>query len=229
MHKVRAKPLVVFTRTSLLGVAVDPGAIGRGGVGPFGHRRTEDPDTTGSRVGQDVATTTPAPQLDITPTQRQLTWLALVAPALPFLLIALEWSAVPERVPMHFNGAGEVDGWGSRYSIFLLPSILGGTTLFMLLVAYKTPVSQMNIPFPVTEQNAAAHYTLARTLLLVMAAAIAFTGAYLSWETLQVTLGGRAGLSDLTLPLILGATLLPIGWYFWRGRQIDDSSDIGPT
>lgn len=165
---------------------------------------------------------TPTTNADFTasPTQRQITWVALIATALPFLLIALNWADLPERVPMHFNSAGEVDGWGSRLSIFLLPGILGGTTLFILILAYKVPNEQLNIPFEVTEQNAAEHYALARLLLLVMGAAIAVVGAYLSWETLQTATGQREAISDLTLPLIFGATLLPIGWYFWLGRSI---------
>jgi uncharacterized membrane protein len=159
--------------------------------------------------------------LQLTATQRQLTWLAALAIAIPFILVALNWSAIPDRVPIHFNSAGEVDGWGSKGSILLLPAILGGTTLFILVIARTVSGRNLNIPFQVTEHNAEAHYQLVRTLLIVMAAAIGLVGAYLSWETLQAAIGQRDHISDLTLPLILGATFLPLVWYFWRARQIE--------
>ncbi len=159
-------------------------------------------------------------QQQLTETQRQIAWLAAAAIAVPFMFIALNWSAIPDQVPIHFNGAGEADDWGGKGSIFALPVILGATAGSMILVAGTVSGKGMNIPFTVTRENAEAHYELTRTLLVVMAAAISITGAYLSWETLQAAMGQRSGLSDLTLPLILGATFLPLIWYFWRGRQI---------
>lgn len=45
-------------------------------------------------------------------------------------------SALPadSRVPMHWNASGEIDGWGSRASVWILPAtVLGLTLLFFFL------------------------------------------------------------------------------------------------
>ena len=39
---------------------------------------------------------------------------------LPFVYAFYLYPTLPAKIPMHFNMNGEVDGWGSRESIYLL-------------------------------------------------------------------------------------------------------------
>lgn len=50
-------------------------------------------------------------------------WLALLLMALPFLLLGLFWNQLPEEVPVHWNLNGEVDRYGSKMELFILPVI----------------------------------------------------------------------------------------------------------
>ena len=44
---------------------------------------------------------------------------------LPMLAGLILWNKLPERFPIHFNAAGEVDGWSSKaFGVFALPLIL---------------------------------------------------------------------------------------------------------
>ena len=44
---------------------------------------------------------------------------------LPMLAGVILWSRLPEQFPIHFNAAGEVDGWSSKaFGVFGLPLIL---------------------------------------------------------------------------------------------------------
>lgn len=44
---------------------------------------------------------------------------------LPMLAGVILWSKLPEQFPIHFNAAGEVDGWSSKaFGVFGLPLIL---------------------------------------------------------------------------------------------------------
>ncbi len=36
---------------------------------------------------------------------------------LPFIYLAYIWNSLPEQVPMHWNLKGEIDNWGSKYSL----------------------------------------------------------------------------------------------------------------
>ncbi len=58
----------------------------------------------------------------------------LLIVALPFVYLASIWGALPEEVPIHWNVAGEVDGYGSKSSLLLLPFLLPVLTYVVLLV-----------------------------------------------------------------------------------------------
>lgn len=61
-----------------------------------------------------------------------ITVLALII--IPFVYAAYLYPNLPDTIPTHFNMYGEADGWGSRESIYLLPIILGGVSLFVFLL-----------------------------------------------------------------------------------------------
>lgn len=70
----------------------------------------------------------------------KLTWLEVVLLAAPFVALALYWSDLPARVPMHWNIHGEVDGWSTKApGILLLPLIALGTTALLHALPWFDP------------------------------------------------------------------------------------------
>jgi uncharacterized membrane protein len=73
------------------------------------------------------------------------------------------WPGLPARVPMHFNAAGKVDGWGPKSTVWLLP-VVG-----LVLAAFLTVLSRFphtfNYPCAITPENAERQYRMARLLL----------------------------------------------------------------
>lgn len=69
----------------------------------------------------------------------------LEIPALGLLLgmlaLALAtWPAAPERIPVHWSAAGEVDRWGGRVEGLLMPPLLAlGAYLLMLFLPFVDP------------------------------------------------------------------------------------------
>lgn len=53
---------------------------------------------------------------------------------IPFAYAIYLYPTLPYKIPMHFNLNGEVDGWGSKESIYLLPAIMGLTSIFVFLM-----------------------------------------------------------------------------------------------
>ena len=67
-------------------------------------------------------------------------WPAMLILLLPFLLISYYWDQIPEKIAMHWNAAGEVDGWGEKgLAAFFLPLISVATYLLMVFVPYIDP------------------------------------------------------------------------------------------
>ena len=73
------------------------------------------------------------------------------------------WSAIPDRIPVHFNFAGEPNGYGGRTSLIILLLVAWMVFVSMTVVA-KLP-STWNIPVKVTAQNRARLYSITRTML----------------------------------------------------------------
>lgn len=53
---------------------------------------------------------------------------------LPFAFAAWVYPSLPLTIPIHFNMEGKADGWGSRDSVFIGPSILGFVSIFVYLL-----------------------------------------------------------------------------------------------
>jgi uncharacterized membrane protein len=65
---------------------------------------------------------------------RFATWLVLVFISLPFVYAAYLYPELANKIPTHFNASGEPDAWGSRNSIFMMPIIMGASSLFVYVL-----------------------------------------------------------------------------------------------
>jgi uncharacterized membrane protein len=55
----------------------------------------------------------------------KLNWLEAVLLLAPFCILALYWTSIPTRVPMHWNFRGEIDSWSPKMPGLLLAPLLG--------------------------------------------------------------------------------------------------------
>lgn len=53
---------------------------------------------------------------------------------IPFAYASYIYPSLPYKIPIHFNLEGKADGWGSKESIYLLPSIMGFVSVFVYLL-----------------------------------------------------------------------------------------------
>ncbi|MCB9232582.1 MAG: SdpI family protein [Bacteroidia bacterium] len=58
----------------------------------------------------------------------------LIIAALPAIFAAFLWNKTPDLVPVHWNLSGEMDGTGSKDTIFLVASILPAVVYLLLLI-----------------------------------------------------------------------------------------------
>ena len=98
--------------------------------------------------------------------------------------------SLPAEVPIHFNIGGEVDGWGSKYTLLLLPFI--GIVSFLALEAVEKRPHIHNYPSSLDENNVYQHYALSiRTANLVKNGTLVIFGL-LQFEIVQSAQIGRA-------------------------------------
>lgn len=56
---------------------------------------------------------------------------------LPFIYLAYIWNDLPEKVPMHWNIKGEVDRFGTKYELLLIPILLPLLVYVIFLIIPK--------------------------------------------------------------------------------------------
>ena len=64
-------------------------------------------------------------------------WPLLLLVAVPFAYLGAIWNDLPEQVPLHWNLQGEIDRWGSRSELWLIPVV---TTLLIYLLLLIIPM-----------------------------------------------------------------------------------------
>ncbi|HAF17037.1 MAG: DUF1648 domain-containing protein [Thermacetogeniaceae bacterium] len=134
------------------------------------------------------------------------------------LILFYYWSALPDVIPTHFGISGEADGWGSKNTLFVL--------LVMSVVSYVTMTVLnffphiFNYTVEITEKNARAQYSNARSMLNIIKVEMVYLFAYLTWGTVQVALGNASGL-DVRI-MIIAIILISVSplYFIWRMRGI---------
>lgn len=104
--------------------------------------------------------------------RRGAVWLTAIAVG----IAAVRYAALPDQIPVHFNLAGEPDGWGSRSSILVLAGI--GLVLVVGTALLSRYPRAFNYPREITEENAQRVYRAGEEMMVwvTAACAILFTG-----------------------------------------------------
>ncbi|HBQ64007.1 MAG TPA: hypothetical protein DD727_03610 [Clostridiales bacterium] len=68
-----------------------------------------------------------------------LEWTLWILALIPLVATLILYPSLPEKIPMHWNARGEIDGWGGRNSAFLLPLIILGLSLLLKFIPKIDP------------------------------------------------------------------------------------------
>lgn len=124
---------------------------------------------------------------------------------------------LPETIPTHFNASGEADGYGSRYTLLILP-VIGSLMFAGLLVLNKYP-HVFNYPEEITEANAAKHYRNGTKLIRWINLIIVVSFSFIEWRVIRSASQGQGSLGPYFLPVFLTAIFGVIALYFWKSRR----------
>ncbi len=122
------------------------------------------------------------------------------------LFIILQWGNLPGEIPAHFNAKGEVDRWGSKIEVLILP----GIGIFMWIFLGLLAPHMHNYPARLNERNVEAFYLNSRRLCNEVKNFCLILFAIISCEIVLVALGKIEGLGWWFLPVVLIGTGIPI-------------------
>lgn len=121
------------------------------------------------------------------------------------------WQTLPARIPTHFGLSGTPNAFGSKVTLLMLPII--SICLAVLFFFVSRSPHRYNYPWPITRENAARQYSLARLLICWLALEIVLMFCGLQWIMIQAA-QSQAGIAFLlVVPVVVFILLVTIIFY----------------
>ncbi len=130
------------------------------------------------------------------------------------MMLFTSWSSLPDKIPSHYGFSGEVDSWGDKGILFLLPII--AIFMYGLLTIIERIPHLYNYMCEITEENAEFQYRNARMMLTLLKTEIIFLFRYIEWHMISTGLGKSTGLGIGFLPVYLLILFGTIGFFIYR-------------
>ena len=108
---------------------------------------------------------------------------------------------LPNTIPIHYNGSGQVDSYGDKMTLFLLPII--ATIIYFGLTKLNKYPHIFNYMTTITSENAEKNYGIATRMLRFLKFTIILVFTSIILVTYWTTIGITKGLGTWFLPLDL--------------------------
>ncbi|MFJ8237045.1 DUF1648 domain-containing protein [Ureibacillus sp. NPDC094379] len=128
-------------------------------------------------------------------------WIGISLFLIAIFYIIMQCGNIPNEVPGHFNSKGEVDRWGTKFEILILPVI--GAFLFALLSLLEKAPHMHNYPKRINESNVEQFYLTSRKMLNMIKNISLLMFAFLMVQIVRVSLGEINSIGVWFLPVIL--------------------------
>ncbi|WP_298651971.1 DUF1648 domain-containing protein [uncultured Proteiniphilum sp.] len=153
----------------------------------------------------------PKVKINLTTTDKIIEIIGWTAVVGIWVLTLMNYEKLPEQIPIHYNGAGEADGFGDRSHILTLPIV---STLFFigLTILNKYP-RIFNYFTPITEENAFRQYSNATRMIRLLKLLFVVVFGLIVFRTIQHVNETVDGLGVWFLPLTIGLFFIPVAYY----------------
>ena len=128
------------------------------------------------------------------------------------------WNSLPDKVPAHYNALGEVDRWGSKTELLILP-VIGALVGGLMQFIERFPHIH-NYPERLNEDNAREFYLVSRKLTNQLKNIIFIIFALISFESIAVALDWGSPFGKWFLPILIVGVTIPIIYGFIKQRKI---------
>ena len=105
--------------------------------------------------------------------------LCIAAMAAVFLYLIINWKHIPDQIPGHYNGAGEIDRWGNKSELWFTP-ILSVLMYLGISLCERTP-GIWNTGVEVTRENKVRIFRIIKNMIVTMKLVMVLTFVFLSF------------------------------------------------
>ncbi len=148
--------------------------------------------------------------------------LAIVFVLASFIAVLLGWPSLPDKIPTHYNLAGDIDAYGDKCQVFVMPVMTIVMYMFFGIIsklcASPERLKSANLPYELTKENEGRTVHALKLILSSMKAEVTGIFAYIGF----CAVGGKS-LSVNFLPIALGTVtvtlVITIAMLARAGRQ----------
>lgn len=127
--------------------------------------------------------------------------------------LATQYGGLPEKVPAHFDGSGNVDRYGNKIELIILPIIALVIWIGMtVLEKYPHTFNYLNL----TKDNVEAQYKNGRLMINVLKNEVVLLFSYLTYQTIQISKGLAEGIDSFFMPVFLVVIFGSVFFFFVR-------------
>jgi uncharacterized membrane protein len=124
--------------------------------------------------------------------------------------VAMHWSMLPERIPVHFGAAGSPNGWGGRSMLlFLLATTVAMAVVLTVAERYQRLI---NIPMSVDRDSPVVRRLL-RSMVIMLKAVMMLSFVWIVDLTMRTAVGEASGLGRGFLPVFVAGIVAPLIYY----------------
>jgi uncharacterized membrane protein len=133
--------------------------------------------------------------------------ISVVLLVLIWALVLYSYPRLPGIIPIHYDAAGEVNGYGSKNTILIFPFL--ALAVYILLTRLNKYPHVFNYMNKITEENAERQYTMATRMIRYLKLIVLLTLAFITVSTYLTTAGITKGPGSWFLPCILAMLFIP--------------------
>lgn len=126
-------------------------------------------------------------------------------------MLFINYSKLPDIIPIHYNAAGKVDNFGHKISLFILPII--ASVIFIGLSYFSKKPHLLNYPVEIHTHNAEKQYTIVTKMLRYVKVSIVWVFFLIFYKTVQIANGENDFLGKYFLLITLAIIFLPITYF----------------
>lgn len=126
-------------------------------------------------------------------------------------IVLFNYPAIPDTIPIHYNAAGEVDGYGDKSGIVIIAII---ATVFVIGLSLLNKFPHIfNYTRKITEENALQQYTAATRMIRYIKVAIAVTFMVTTITTVNAAYNGATSIGSWILPCVVAMIVMPMIYF----------------
>lgn len=125
---------------------------------------------------------------------------------------------LPARIPIHFNAAGQPDGWGTPGMLWMMPVV--ATVIYLLMTLVARYPAAFNFRVRTTPAVRRQLEAIAIGLISWLKCEVVCLFAWIQYESIHLARSGQGTLPVLFMPAVLVVVFGTIAWHVAAMRRI---------